>query len=428
MPPAIPHLPQPPSHAARAGRRPRAMTEHVPVLAPELVSLLAPEPGQTAVDCTFGAGGHARRVAAQLGPDGTLIGIDRDPAAEARFAEFAAEAPCRTRFIGADFAAGLRALRGEGIRPEMIYMDLGMSSMQVDAWERGFSYAYDAPLDMRMDTRQELRRRRPRQRVAGGADRPGAAPLRRGALRRRHRPRDRPPPPAAAPPPSWSPRSRPGCRPRPASAPATRPSAASRRSGSPSTASSTRSSEALPLAWELLAVGGRFGAISFHSLEDRPVKQFLAAKARGCICPPELPVCVCGHEPEAELLTRRAVSPGPGRGRGQPALALGPPARRAQARRGRAGRGGRLMAVAAPARRTAPRPAPPPSRTRAAAPQSRPGSRPHAPAPKAAPRRAAAAAPQTAPAAPRAAPARRPGPRPRSAPGRKPQRAPPAAS
>jgi 16S rRNA (cytosine1402-N4)-methyltransferase len=61
----------------------------------------------------------------------------------------------------------------------------------------------------------------------------------------------------------------------------------------------------------MLPVGGRFGAIAFHSLEDRPVKQFLAAKARGCVCPPELPVCVCGHEPEAELLTRRAVAPGP---------------------------------------------------------------------------------------------------------------------
>ncbi len=87
---------------------------------------------------------------------GTLIAIDRDPAAAARFAEFAAEAPCRTRFIGADFAEGLRALRGEGMRPDMVYMDLGMSSMQVDAWERGFSYSYDAPLDMRMDTRQEF--------------------------------------------------------------------------------------------------------------------------------------------------------------------------------------------------------------------------------------------------------------------------------
>src|ERR1700733_12202542 len=122
---------------------------HEPVMAPELTSLLAPEPGQTAVDCTFGGGGHARLVAEQLGSAGTLIAIDRDPAAEGRFAEFAAEVPCRTRFLGADFAAGLRTLSGEGIRPEMIYMDLGMSSMQVDAWERGFSYAYDAPLDMR---------------------------------------------------------------------------------------------------------------------------------------------------------------------------------------------------------------------------------------------------------------------------------------
>jgi 16S rRNA (cytosine1402-N4)-methyltransferase len=68
--------------------------------------------------------------------------------------------------------------------------------------------------------------------------------------------------------------------------------------------------EVLPLAWDALPIGGRFAAIAFHSLEDRPVKQFLAAKATGCICPPELPVCVCGHEPEAELLTRRAIAPG----------------------------------------------------------------------------------------------------------------------
>src|ERR1700710_932849 len=132
-----------------------AMT-HEPVLAPELTSLPAPEPGHTAVDCPFGGGGHARAIAAQLGSTGTLIAIDRDPAAAARFAEFAVEVPCRTRFLNMDFAAGLRTLSGEGVRPEMIYVDLGMSSMQVDTWERGFSYAYDAPLDMRMDTRQEL--------------------------------------------------------------------------------------------------------------------------------------------------------------------------------------------------------------------------------------------------------------------------------
>src|SRR4029077_9073722 len=130
--------------------------EHKPVLAAELVELLAPRPGQVAVDCTFGAGGHARRVASILGLEGTLICIDRDPVAEERFERFSDEVTCKTRFLGADFAEGLRALRGEGVHPDMIYMDLGMSSMQVDAWERGFSYSYDAPLDMRMDSRQEF--------------------------------------------------------------------------------------------------------------------------------------------------------------------------------------------------------------------------------------------------------------------------------
>src|ERR1044072_2235656 len=84
------------------------MSEHEPVLAPELVSLLAPEPGQIAVDCTFGGGGRARMVAEQIGREGTLIGIARAPAAEEPFNRFAAEARCRTLFVGADFAAGLR--------------------------------------------------------------------------------------------------------------------------------------------------------------------------------------------------------------------------------------------------------------------------------------------------------------------------------
>jgi 16S rRNA (cytosine1402-N4)-methyltransferase len=283
---------------------------HLPVLAPELTSLLAPEPGQTAVDCTFGAGGHARRIGEQLGPSGTLIGIDRDPAAEARFAEFAAAAPCRTRFIGTDFAEGLRTLRGEGIRPEMIYVDLGMSSLQVDSWERGFSYAYDAPLDMRMDTRQgftaadlvnewpearisQVLRRFGEERYAGG--------IAREIVRRR---------PLAT------------TSELVAAIKAGMPAAARFGGGHPAKRSFQAIriavngeldslEQALPLAWDLLPVGGRFGAIAFHSLEDRPVKRFLAEKARGCICPPELPVCVCGHEPEAELLTRRALSPGP---------------------------------------------------------------------------------------------------------------------
>ncbi|HEX7292353.1 MAG TPA: 16S rRNA (cytosine(1402)-N(4))-methyltransferase RsmH, partial [Conexibacter sp.] len=129
---------------------------HIPVLAGELIELLDPQPGAVAVDCTIGGGGHARLVADRIGPAGTLIGIDRDPIAEERFAELAAEVSCATRFIRADFASGLEQLRAEGVRADLVYMDLGMSSMQVDTWERGFSYAYDAPLDMRMDPAQEL--------------------------------------------------------------------------------------------------------------------------------------------------------------------------------------------------------------------------------------------------------------------------------
>jgi 16S rRNA (cytosine1402-N4)-methyltransferase len=284
--------------------------EHEPVLAPELTDLLAPKRGQTAVDCTFGGGGHARRIAAELGPEGTLICIDRDPAAQARYEAFASEAPCRTRFLSGDYAAGLRTLRGEGIRPEMVYMDLGMSSMQVDAGERGFSYSYDAPLDMRMDTRQQLTaadllnewpesriaqvlRRFGEERYAGGIAR---EIVRRRPLRSTAELVD--------------------------AVKAGMPTSARFGGGHPAkrTFQAVRIAvngeldsldRALPLAWSLLRDDGRLAAISFHSLEDRRVKQFLAERARGCVCPPELPVCVCGRVPEAELLTRRAVAPGP---------------------------------------------------------------------------------------------------------------------
>jgi 16S rRNA (cytosine1402-N4)-methyltransferase len=298
----------------RGGRRRDGATlllmpsEHKPVLAAELSGLLAPKPGETAVDCTFGAGGHARRIAAELGPEGTLICIDRDPAAKARFDAFAAEAPCGTRFLGTDFAAGLRTLRGEGIRPDMVYMDLGISSMQVDAAERGFSYSYDAPLDMRMDTRQEfdaadLLNEWPESRIAQALRRFGeeryAGGIAREIVRRR---------PLAS------------TADLVAAVKAGMPASARFGSGHPAkrTFQAVRIAvngelesleDALPTAWAALPIGGRLGAISFHSLEDRRVKRFLADRARGCICPPELPVCVCGRVPEAELLTRRAVAP-----------------------------------------------------------------------------------------------------------------------
>ncbi len=284
--------------------------DHLPVLLVELVDLLAPQPGQTAVDCTFGAGGHARRVAEAIGPAGTLICIDRDPAAEARFEQFAAEVPCQTRLIGEDYAAGLRTLRDEGTHPDMVYMDLGMSSMQVDARERGFSYSYDAPLDMRMDTRQEfsaadLVNEWPESRIAQVLRRFGEERYAGGIAREivKGRPLRTTTDLVAA-------------------VKAGIPMSARFGGGHPAkrTFQAIRIAvngeldsldDALPVAWSALPIGGRFAAISFHSLEDRRVKQFLAARARGCICPPELPICACGRTPEAELLTRRSVVAGP---------------------------------------------------------------------------------------------------------------------
>ncbi|MDQ2939901.1 MAG: 16S rRNA (cytosine(1402)-N(4))-methyltransferase RsmH [Actinomycetota bacterium] len=283
-------------------------TEHLPVLATELVELLAPQPGELAVDCTFGAGGHARLIADKIGPTGTLICIDRDPVAEQRFAEFAADAPCQTRFLRDDYAAGLQALYGEGHRADMVYLDLGISSMQVDAWERGFSYSYDAPLDMRMDPDQEFSARDlvnewPTSRIADVLRRYGeerhASGIARAIVRRR--PIETTSELVAAIKAGMPPSARFG-----GGHPAKRSFQAIRIAVNEELDSLDR---ALPLAWDLLKVEGRFAAISFHSLEDRPVKRFLADRAKGCICPPELPVCVCGHEPEAELLTRRAVSP-----------------------------------------------------------------------------------------------------------------------
>jgi 16S rRNA (cytosine1402-N4)-methyltransferase len=287
---------------------------HVPVLAGELIEALDPQPGQVAVDCTLGAAGHARLVAGRLGPAGLLIGIDRDPLAEEAFAELAAEAPCRTRFVRADFAAGLDALLDEGVRADMVYLDLGMSSMQVDTRERGFSYAYDAPLDMRMDPAQELT----------AADVVNAwEPRRLGRLLRDYgeeRYADR----IAK---EITRRRRGGALettfelvgaitaaiPAPArfagGHPAKRTFQAIRIAVNDEL---SQLDDALPRAWDLLRVGGRLAAISFHSLEDRRVKRFLADRTRGCICPPDLPVCGCGRTPQAELVFRRSVAPTPG--------------------------------------------------------------------------------------------------------------------
>jgi 16S rRNA (cytosine1402-N4)-methyltransferase len=287
---------------------------HTPVLAGELIELIDPRAGEIAIDCTVGGGGHARLIADRIGPAGTLIGIDRDPLAEERFASLAAEVSCQTRFIRADFVTALTELHDERLQADLVYLDLGMSSMQVDTWSRGFSYAYDAPLDMRMDPEQDLtaeaivntwdERRLARLLREYGEERYASqiahtiVGLRaRDELTRTQQLVDAIK--AAVPIPAQF----------AGGHPARRTFQALRIAVNDEL---TQLDDALPTAWEVLAPGGRLAAISFHSLEDRRVKRFLAALARGCVCPPDLPICVCGHEPEAELLTRRAVAPTPG--------------------------------------------------------------------------------------------------------------------
>jgi 16S rRNA (cytosine1402-N4)-methyltransferase len=285
-------------------------SEHVPVLARELVSLLDPRPGERAADLTFGGGGHARLVARRIGPSGSLVCVDRDPAAEARYEALAGELGCESSFIRADFATALDALLSEGRRFDCVYLDLGISSLQLDNPERGFSYASDAPLDMRMDPGLEISaadivNRWPEDRLATALREYGEERHSRGIAREiiRRRPLRSTAELVDAVRQAVPPAYRFG-----RGHPAKRTFQAIRIAVNGELDALDRG---LPAAWEALSVGGRLGVISFHSLEDRRAKRFLADRARECICPPDLPVCRCERKPEAELLTRKAVMPSP---------------------------------------------------------------------------------------------------------------------
>jgi 16S rRNA (cytosine1402-N4)-methyltransferase len=285
--------------------------EHVPVLAGELIDLLDPAPGEVAIDCTFGGGGHAGLVAERLGAGGSIVCIDRDPSAASRFDEFAAEAPAQARFVSGEFSQALSQLAGEGIRADLLYMDLGMSTLQLDAWERGFSYSYDAPLDMRMDPNQNLTAADvvndwPESRLAQLLREYGEERYARQIATSiaRRRPLRTTAQLVEAIKAGMPPAARFGD-----GHPARRTFQAIRIAVNDELEALRRG---LPIAWDLLRPGGRLAVISFHSLEDRLAKRFLAERARGCICPPDFPVCACGRKPEAELLTRRVVRPSAG--------------------------------------------------------------------------------------------------------------------
>jgi 16S rRNA (cytosine1402-N4)-methyltransferase len=286
--------------------------DHVPVLAEEVRDLLAAQPGETVVDATFGAGGHSRLIAEDLRGSGKLVAIDRDPTVRPYFDRVKASARgVQTRFLRGDFAVVLSQLGGNGVRADAVLIDLGLSSMQIDRPERGFSYATDAPLDMRMDPSDEPSAaeivatwsERELESVfrAYGEER-YARPIARGIVRRR----DESPivrtgqlvdvVKASIPAPARFGEGHPAKRVFQALRIAVNHELESLETG-------------LPAAFEMLRPGGRLVVISFHSLEDRIVKRFLRERARGCTCPPDFPVCTCGHEPELRILTTKPIRP-----------------------------------------------------------------------------------------------------------------------
>jgi 16S rRNA (cytosine1402-N4)-methyltransferase len=274
---------------------------HMPVMVNEVIESLAPAPGSFQIDATVGGGGHAQRILEANSPDGRLLGIDADQAAIARTAHRLAGFGERVVLRRANFEELADLAAGEGFAPaDGVLFDLGLSSNQLAAAERGFSFRAEGALDMRFDTSRGV----PARSLLGElgesdladifrryGEEPHARRIARAIVaQRQHQPIDTATQLAAlveavAPSP---PRGRRRIH------PATRVFQALR-------VAVNRELETLPTALaaavELLRRDGRLAVISYHSLEDRIVKRFMAAERKGCVCPPELPVCICGRSP-----------------------------------------------------------------------------------------------------------------------------------
>jgi 16S rRNA (cytosine1402-N4)-methyltransferase len=270
-------------------------TEHYPVMLEETVEALALEGAERVADATFGGGGHARRILRELGPEGRVVGIDLDPEAAARAAGLAEE-DRRFTFRPGAYDEVLEGLIAEGVDVDAVLFDLGLSSYQVDEAERGFSYVREGPLDMRMDPERGesaadfLNGAEPAE-IADVLVRYGDVP--RGEARRVAREIGRRRPLATTLELSEAVRAAVGWKERGGN-PAKRIFQAVRVYVNDEVGGLER---ALSAAERLLLPGGRLVAITFHSGEDRAVKRFISERAGRCVCPPELPVCICGARP-----------------------------------------------------------------------------------------------------------------------------------
>lgn len=286
---------------------------HIPVLAAEVIEYLAPLPGGIYLDGTLGGGGHAGLILDAIAPDGRLFGFDRDISAITAASKSLARFGERFKAVNENFAGMEAALSELGVTGvDGFILDLGVSSHQLDTAERGFSFQQDAPLDMRMDRSQgetaaDLVNRLSHGELAGmireyGEDRWAGrianfickarengpvtttlqlADIVKGAIPRR----------------AWEDRIHPATRTFQALRIVVNEELSSLETG-------------LKAAVGMLKPGGRGVVISFHSLEDRIVKQMFRGLATGCICPRDLPICSCGHLPEVKILTHRPVTAG----------------------------------------------------------------------------------------------------------------------
>jgi 16S rRNA (cytosine1402-N4)-methyltransferase len=285
-------------------------TGHQPVLYKEILEVLQPRQGGRYVDCTLGAGGHAWGILDSSSPDGLLLGLDIDPQAYELARQKLACFGERAILVHDSYTTLPEQLANLGWSlVDGILLDLGLSSMQLDTPERGFSFQWDAPLDMRFDPSNPVS-------AADLVNRLSEAELTDLIFRYGEEPRARPVARAIV---------------------ANRPVMTTgqladlvtavkgeRRPGRKSTHPATRTFQALriavnqelqaletilPLALNALSPGGRLAVISFHSLEDRIVKQYFRRESQDCLCPPRQPVCTCAHRALLQEITRRPVQP-----------------------------------------------------------------------------------------------------------------------
>jgi 16S rRNA (cytosine1402-N4)-methyltransferase len=286
---------------------PRDTLLHVSVLLDEALQYLAVQPGGRYVDCTLGAGGHARAIMHASAPGGLLLGIDADPHAVEFARDTLKEYAESVQLVNANFRE-LKMVAGKAnfIPVHGVLFDLGISSMQLAQSERGFSFQSEAPLDMRFSAQQTVTAAD----IVNGFSEEALANLIWEYGEERFSRRIARTIVAARPLSTTTQlanvisRSQPDRHSR--IHPATRTFQALRIAVNDELSALT---SALEQARDILGAGGRLVVISFHSLEDRIVKQFMQRESRDCICPPEQPACTCGHVASLRTLTRRPVTP-----------------------------------------------------------------------------------------------------------------------